>query len=88
MNEISFEKIIGMKQAIGKDIVIFGSGSVVSHLTNLKLIDEYKFLINPVFLGSGKTLFKSEEPKLKLKLLDSKKFDNGNMMLHYAADNK
>ena len=52
------------------------------------IVDEYKFLINPVFLGSGKTIFKSEEAKSKLKLLDSKKFDNGNIMLHYAADNK
>ena len=88
MKEISSEKITAMKQAIGKDIVIFGSGSVVSQLTNLSLIDKYKFLINPVFLGSGKTIFKSEESKLKLKLLDSKKFDNGNIMLHYAADSK
>ena len=86
IKEISSEKLRAMKQAIGKDIVIFGSGNVVSQLTNLRLIDEYKFLINPVFLGSGKTLFKSEEAKLKF--LDSKKFDNGNMMLHFAADNK
>ena len=88
MKEISSEKITAMKQAIGKDILIFGSGSIVSHLTNLALIDEYKFLINPVFLGSGKKIFKSEEAKSKLKFLDSKKFDNGNIMLHYAANNK
>ncbi len=83
MKEISSEKIIAMKQAIGKDIVIFGSGSVVSHLTTLKLIDEYKFLINPVFLGNGKTIFKNEEAKAKLKYLNSKTFGNGNIMLQY-----
>ena len=88
MKEISSEKITAMKQATGKDIVIFGSGSVVSQLTNLSLIDEYKFLINPVFLGSGKTIFKSEEAKLKLKFLESKSFDGGNIMLHYEADKK
>ena len=76
-----------MKREAAKDIVIFGSGSIVSQLTKLVLIDEYQFIINPVFLGNGKTLFKSEMAKLKLKLLDSKSFDNGNIMLHYKAGN-
>ena len=44
MKEISLEKITALKETIVKDIVIFGSGSVVSQFTNLKLIDEYKFL--------------------------------------------
>ena len=87
MKNIVPEEINKLKQESGKNIVIFGSGSIVSQLTKLRLIDEYQFLINPVFLGSGKTIFKSEEAKSKLKLLDSKKFDNGNMMLHYEADN-
>ena len=52
----------------------------------MKLIDEYIFWIVPVFLGDGKTIFKNDEAKLKLKLLDSKKFDNGNMMLKYETD--
>lgn len=81
------EEIKKMKQEADKDIVIFGSGSIVSALTKLKLIDEYQFLVNPVFLGNGKTIFKSEDAKAKLKLLDAKKFECGNMMLHYEVDN-
>jgi dihydrofolate reductase len=77
-----------MKKESGKDIVIFGSGSIVSVLTKLKLIDEYHFMVVPVFLGDGKTLFKSEEAKATLKLLDAKSFDCGNIMLHYAKDKK
>jgi dihydrofolate reductase len=75
-----------MKQEADKDIVIFGSGSIVSQLTKLRLIDEYQFIVIPVFLGIGKTLFKSEEAKSKLKLLESKTFDHGNMMLRYEAE--
>lgn len=86
MEDIIPEEINKIKKGTGKDVVIFGSGSVVSQLTKLRLIDEYKFLINPIFLGNGKTIFKNEEAKSKLKLLDIKKFECGNMMLHYQAN--
>lgn len=79
-------EITKMKTEANKDVVIFGSGSIVSQLTRLNFIDEYQFIAIPVFLGSGKTLFKSDEAKSNLKLLDSRSFDNGNMMLHYAPD--
>ena len=88
MKDIVPEEIHKMKQAPGKDIVIYGSGSIVSQLTKLGLIDEYQFLINPVFLGNGKTIFKSEEAKAKLKFLDAKKFECGNIMLRYGANKK
>ncbi len=86
MENIDVTEINKMKQEASKDIVIFGSGSIVSQLTKPKLIDEYQFIINPIFLGNGKTLFKSDEAKLKLKLLESKLFDGGNMMLRYEGD--
>lgn len=85
--DIDITEINKLKKDASKDIVIFGSGTIVSQLTKLGLIDEYQFLIIPVFLGNGKTLFKNEEAKAKLKLLNSKKFENGNMALHYEADN-
>ncbi len=88
MKDIVPAEIKKLKQQAGKDIVIFGSGSIVSQLTKLGLIDEYQFLVNPVFLGNGNTLFKREEAKAKLKLLDSKTFDCGNIMLHYEVDKK
>ena len=83
MEDIIPKEINKIKKEAGKDIVIFGSGSIVSRLTKLGLIDEYKFLINPIFLGNGRPIFKSEEAKAKLKYLDSKTFGNGNIMLQY-----
>jgi len=53
------DEIIKLKQQPGKDMVIFGSGTIVSELTALKLIDEYRLIINPVILGNGNPLFKS-----------------------------
>ncbi len=84
---ITLKEIKKLKKESGKDIVIFGSGSIVSKLTKLKMIDDYHFLVNPVFLGKGKPIFKNTEAKAALKLLDSKKFECGNMILHYKADN-
>ena len=77
-----------MKQGPGKDMIIFGSGSIVSRLTKLQLIDQYHFLINPVFIGAGKPVFKNDEAKSKLKLLDTKTFDCGNILLQYELDKK
>ena len=85
---ITSKDIKQLKKESGKDIVIFGSGSIVSKLTKLKLIDEYQFLVNPVFLGKGKSIFKNTEAKAALKLLDSKKFDCGNVILRFTANKK
>ena len=46
-----------MKRQPGKDIIIFGSGSIVSQLTRHGLIDEYQIVVGPVLLGAGRALF-------------------------------
>ena len=86
MEKIEVTEINNMKQEESKDIVIFNSGRIVSRLTKLKLIDEYQFILIPIFLGNGKTLYKSDEAKLKLKFLESKSFDSGNMILRYEGE--
>ena len=82
------EEISKMKQQPGKDIVIFGSGSIVSALTQLGLIDEYRIMVNPVVLGNGKPLFKGMNDRLNLKLLRTKMFRSGNVMLCYEPARK
>jgi dihydrofolate reductase len=77
------EEISKMKQQAGKDMVILGSGSIVSSLMQLGLIDEYRIIVNPVVLGNGKPLFKDINDKLNLKLLNVRVFDSGNVILFY-----
>ena len=43
-----------MKRQPGKDMIIFGSGSIVSQLTQHGLIDDYHFVVSPILLGSGR----------------------------------
>ncbi len=77
------EEISQLKKENGRDIVIFGSGTVVSVLAEAGLIDEYRLIINPVALGKGKSLFAGAH-EFKLKLLDTKQFRSGNVLLKYG----
>ncbi len=72
-----------LKHTTGLDIVIYGSGTIVQQLANLGLIDEYRLLVNPVILGRGKPMFKEVKDKLNLKLLKTKTFKSGNVLLCY-----
>ena len=77
------EEISKMKQQPGKDMVIFGSGSIVSTFMQHGLIDEYRIIVNPVVLGNGKPLFKGINDKQNLKLLKTKVFGSGIVILFY-----
>lgn len=71
-----------LKRRNGPDITIFGSGTIVRQLVAEGLLDEYIFIVAPVILGTGKSLFHDvKQPKLSL--LEAKKFKSGNLVLHY-----
>ena len=73
-----------LKRGPGKNIMIFGSGSIVSLLTQHGLIDEYTFVVSPLLLGSGILPVRGVTKHLKLKLLECKEFATGNVRLRYA----
>jgi dihydrofolate reductase len=66
-----------------KDILVFGSPSVVHLLMQRNLIDEYWLFVNPVILGEGISLFASLSNRIPLKLVASKVFDYGVTALNY-----
>ena len=72
-----------MKQEPGEDMVILGSGSLVSQLAQHGLIDEYQIVVDPVALGKGRTMFDGIKDKLRLKLTKTRTFSNGNVLLCY-----
>ena len=74
-----------MKQQPGENLLIMGSGGVVSQFADYELIDEYRFIIIPVVLGEGKPYFRNLKNKLNLKLLETKTFSAGNVALRYQT---
>jgi dihydrofolate reductase len=83
IREFNPREIEIMKQQPGKDMIIFGSGSIVSQLTQHGLIDIYQFLVCPVLLGSGRQLLSDVSKTSRLKLQESKAHSSGNVMLEY-----
>jgi dihydrofolate reductase len=72
-----------LKDEPGNDLLIYGSGDIVDQLTRHGLIDEYRLMIHPVVVGSGKRLFGDVE-STRLKLIDAKTTDTGVAVLTYS----
>ncbi len=72
-----------LKQQDGKDLTVLGSGSIVSQLAQAGLIDEYNILVNPVVIGRGKTMFEGVKDRISLKLVKTRTFGNGTVLLAY-----
>lgn len=88
IKENAAEEIIKLKKEKGKDIIILGSGNLTSFLTQLRLIDEFRIMLNPVILGNGNPLFKTIKGKIELKLIKTRAFNSGNVLLYYEPIRK
>jgi dihydrofolate reductase len=76
------EELIILKKENGKNISV-GSLSLASQLVKKNLIDEFYFVVHPIILGKGKHLFEDLNFRQNMKLIDTKKFSSGAIVLHY-----
>ena len=78
------DEILKLKQEPGKDILV-GGVDIPSQLIELGLVDEYRFVVAPVFVGAGRRLLEgvSLRERLQLKLVESKIFKSGYVALRY-----
>lgn len=83
LREIVPAEIEKLKQEPGKDMVIYGSASIVQELTNYGLIDEYQLLVHPFILGDGKSLFKNIKERVMLRLVNTEARSSGVVVLTY-----
>lgn len=72
-----------LKQQSGESMVILGSGSIVAPLARAGLIDEYQFVVFPLILGDGVTMFAGIGKSVGLRLKSSRTFKNGIAFLVY-----
>ena len=79
------KEVLELKQSrIGRSKDVFvGSPSLIVALTKLSLIDEYQLCVHPVIAGSGLPLFKNISEKITLKLIKTKTFSGGAVILYY-----
>jgi dihydrofolate reductase len=77
------EEISRLKQQPGKDILVFGSAALVNTLLEHDLIDEYRIMVFPVVVGSGKRLFGDGIDTKVLKLAKTETFGSGVVVLTY-----
>ncbi len=83
------EEISKLKNQPGKNILVAGSGQLVDLLIQNELIDEYRFMVFPIILRSGKRLFKDGLNSISLKLFDAKPVGSeGVIVLSYHPKEK
>jgi len=78
-------ELVRLKQLTGKNIVIWGSLSLVKSLMHTKLIDTYELIVCPTALGKGKRLFPEDKGITHFELLETKSFNGGCVMLRYQT---
>jgi dihydrofolate reductase len=77
------QEVRRMKGEEGPDLVILGSGSIVSQLAGAGLVDEFQVVVVPVALGGGRTMFEGIG-RTALRRTSARVFGNGNVVLCYA----
>jgi dihydrofolate reductase len=77
--------MLKLKQQQGKDILV-GGVSIPSQLMELRLVDEYRFVVGPIIAGEGRRLLEgvSLQDRLQLKLVEAKSFKSGCVALRYS----
>jgi len=76
-----------LKEMPGRDIWVGTSDLAVSFIKE-GLIDEFRFMINPVVVGGGRRIFEGLNRKLDLELTESRNFASGNVLLYYRLRRK
>lgn len=79
------EEIMKLKKRSGKDLAVYGSSNFCVTLLEMGLLDEIRLLVNPVIIGKGTPLFAGIKKRLDFKLLNTKTFKNGNVLLFYGS---
>ena len=80
------EEVKKLKAQTGRDLLLAGSGQLFNSLMRAGLIDLYRFMIHPIVVGQGRKLFTDEDAKQDLKLVDTKTFSKGIVVVEYEPN--
>lgn len=72
-----------LKEKPGDDLLLAGSGMLFNYLLGEDLIDLYRLMVHPVVIGHGNRLFRDSAAVRKLRLVDTKRFATGIVILEF-----
>jgi dihydrofolate reductase len=81
------DEVSHLKEQPGGDLAIFGSSDLTASLAQMGMVDEFRIMVNPVVLGEGSPLLKGLDHRLDLRLLKTRPFKSGNVLLYYEPAN-
>jgi dihydrofolate reductase len=82
------DAVAELKQQPGQNLLIYGSADLVNTLMEHDLIDEYRLMLHPVVVGSGKRLFNDGHDTKKFRLVEMEQTGTGVLILTYALAQK
>jgi dihydrofolate reductase len=82
------EEVVKLRRQPGDELQVHGSATLVRTLMKYGLVDEYRLLIHPVVLGSGKRLFGDGTTPAALELIDTKTTSRGVVAHIYQPSGK
>ena len=85
VNDVVAEEVASLKQQPGGDLAL-GGADLAASFRRLGLMDEYRIYVHPVLIGRGKALFQETDAVTPLRLLESRTFGNGVVLLRYSVE--
>ncbi|WP_055492310.1 dihydrofolate reductase family protein [Streptomyces sp. TP-A0356] len=82
VRDVVVEDILALKAQDGGDLALGGAGLAAEFLRH-DLVDEFRVYVHPVLVGRGRRLFPEADALTSLRLMDSRRFGNGVVLLHY-----
>jgi dihydrofolate reductase len=82
MRDVDVEEIMALKAQPGGDLVLGGADLAAAFMRH-DLIDEYRVYVHPILIGRGKSLFRASDAKISLRLVETRAFGNGVVLLRY-----
>jgi dihydrofolate reductase len=77
------DEVARLKQVPGHGLLPVGGSELAAAFLEQGLMDELRIILTPILLGRGKTVFDGIKKRYPLRLLSTKKFKSGNVVMIY-----
>ena len=85
VRDVVVEDVMRLKEQPGGDLAL-GGANLAAAFRRLGLIDEYRIYVHPVLVGRGTRLFQDTDTPTPLRLLESRRFGNGVVLLKHSVE--